>query len=844
MTFQIHRLGWTLLHFLWQGTAIAVVHAIVRSLFGGSAQRRYLLACAALAAMVAAPPLTWLALPNAGMGGLATWSISSSAWERLLPAIVASWLAGVLVFSVRLLGAWRFTARLRSTSHPAPAEWQVQLERIARSLFNANQRVSLMISSLVDVPTVVGWLRPAILVPVEFLTGFPFEHIEALLAHELAHIRRRDYLASLLQSVAEAVLFYHPAVWWISEQIRSERELCCDDMAVTACGDVLVYARALAQLEALQPPRLNSVVAANGGSLVSRIRRLIEPAHPGTNNLPGPAAAWAMIVLWIAGAGVSAVHAAQTPVSAPPVVNTRPAYVPPPPSPVTVVASHARKTLLFDPFLSAQLAQAAPRDPDLPGTIRLETPWQKWLNEDVVYIITDEERRAFRQLNTDAEREQFVEQFWLRRDPTPDTIENEYKEEQYRRIAYANQRFSSIVPGWKTDRGRIYIIFGPPDEIDSHPTGGTYERPAAEGGGVTTTFPFEDWRYRYIQGMGDNILIEFVDTAKTGEYHMTMDPLEKEVLPARAALSGNPQAGNNQFGRLRQFAQLQATPQSIFKDLEAAMGAKPTGNVLPLQLRIDYVPATESATIANITVQFENRDLQFQTVGGVGKAIVNLLGRITATTGRPATVFEKSLEIAAPSGMLQQLSQQRSLYQQSVPLPPGSYRLNIVAKDVFSGNLNSYEVALDVPQAVAGVLSSSSLILADVIERVPATALGGSMFQIGGDKVRPRLGNKFTSGEKVGIYLQVYNFKPDEKTEKPAGSIEYEIDRAVSNERVMNFSEELASIPNAAARQVTIEKMLPLRMFEPGAYLLRVTAVDRNGKHTLSQQASFTVAAD
>ena len=152
------------------------------------------------------------------------------------------------------------------------------------------------------------------------------------------------------------------------------------------------------------------------------------------------------------------------------------------------------------------------------------------MNEDVAYIITEEERKAFKQFNTDEEREQFVEQFWLRRDPTPDTVENEFKEEHYRRIAYANEHYASGIPGWKTDRGRIYITFGPPDEIDSHPSGGSYERPAAEGGGETSTFPFEDWRYRYIEGIGNDIMIEFVDTTMSGEYHMTMDPSEKDAL--------------------------------------------------------------------------------------------------------------------------------------------------------------------------------------------------------------------------------------------------------------------------------------------------------------------------
>jgi GWxTD domain-containing protein len=504
----------------------------------------------------------------------------------------------------------------------------------------------------------------------------------------------------------------------------------------------------------------------------------------------------------------------------------------------------------------------------------LETPWRKWLNEDVTYIITDEERKAFKQMNTDEEREQFVEQFWLRRDPTPDTIENEFKEEHYRRIAYANERFASGIPGWKTDRGRIYITFGPADEIDSHPSGGTYERPAAEGGGETTTFPFEDWRYRYIEGIGNDVMIEFVDTTMTGEYHMTMDPSEKDALTyvpgagltlaeqmglsdksARfnntdgthmgAPISGNMQdrpASYNQFERLNQFAKLQQAPPVKFKDLEAAISSRITYNILPMQVRIDYVRVTESSVMANITLQFENRDLEFKLKDGVQKATVNLLGRISTMTRRPVTTFEKPLEVDAPPDMLQKYAQQRQIYQQSVPLAPNRYRLNIVAKDTSAGNMNNYEVALDVPHFDEDKLSSSSLILADTIEKLPTKSIGGGMFSIGDTKVRPRMGNKFTKDEKMGIYLQVYNFEPDEKTQRPSGSIEYEIDKVGSNEKLMDFSEEVSGIPNASAYQVTIEKLLPLSTLGPGTYTIKVKATDKNRNQTVLQQGNFTVS--
>lgn len=362
----VQRLGWTLVHFLWQGTVIAILYAAIRGLLGRwlSAQGRYVLASLALAAMTVAPVLTFLLIPKAGGAGpVVSWNISAAGWQRLLPGVVAAWLLGVVAFSIRLFGGWRFTERLRSVSHPAPPEWQRTLERIAARV-GASRPVRLLVSSLVEVPTVIGWLRPVILVPVDSLTGLHLEHITALLAHELAHIRRHDYLASVLQSIAEAVLFYHPAVWWVSEQIRAERELCCDDLAVAASGDVLTYARALAELESQISPRLRPALAANGGSLVNRIRRLIEPTRPAANNLPGPGAAWAMSLLWLAGIGVATVHAAQAP--APRVADFHPVLRTPQSIPAPALARPALNALLYDPFLPAPqvaIPQATPNTP-------------------------------------------------------------------------------------------------------------------------------------------------------------------------------------------------------------------------------------------------------------------------------------------------------------------------------------------------------------------------------------------------------------------------------------------------------------------------------------------------
>ena len=493
----------------------------------------------------------------------------------------------------------------------------------------------------------------------------------------------------------------------------------------------------------------------------------------------------------------------------------------------------------------------------------LETPWKKWLNEDVSYIITEEERKAFKQFNTDEEREQFVEQFWLRRDPTPDTVENEYKEEHYRRIAYANEHFASGIPGWKTDRGRIYITFGPADEVDSHPSGGTYQRPSAEGGGETSTYPFEDWRYRYIEGIGNDIIIEFVDTTMTGEYRMTMDPSEKDALlyvpnagltmaeqmglsskTARfqrtdgthmgAPLGGTP-ASYDEFTRLEQFAKLQQAPKVKFKDLEAVIGTRVTFNVLPMNTRIDYLRVTDSSVLTNVSIQFDNRDLQFQTKDGVSKSVIHLLGRVTNMTRRPITTFEKDLEVPIAPEMLTQYQKQRSIYQQSIPLAPGRYRLNVVAKDVIGGNVANYEVALDVPHFEEEKLASSSLIVADQIETLPRKSIGGGQFAIGDTKVRPRVGGTFDRSEdqKLGFYLQLYNFEPDEKTQKPSGEVSYEIDKVNTADKLLDFTEDVSKIPNASANQVTVEKLLPLKNIPPGTYTLKIKATDKKANQTI-----------
>jgi len=368
--------------------------------------------------------------------------------------------------------------------------------------------------------------------------------------------------------------------------------------------------------------------------------------------------------------------------------------------------------------------------------------------------------------------------------------------------------------------------------------------------------------------MQTDIVIEFVDKSMTGEYRMTMDPSEKDALlmvpgagltlmeqmgladkadrfnrtdGTRLGVGNSPlPARMNQFERLQQYADLQKAPKIKFRDLEAQVNSRILYNLLPMQARADFFPMTASTVLTSITLQFNRKDLQFKQEGEMSKAVVNIYARITSMTRRVVNVFEDVVSIDVPTSMLQEAAQGVSIYQKSIPLPPGMYRLNVVAKDVVGGNMNNYEMALNVPRMEEDVLFASSLVLADVLEKVPTRSIGTGQFVIGTSKVRPRVGETFRRHEKMGIYMKLYNFQPDEQSGKPKGEIVYEIVRDSDNKPVLEFVEEAAALEGSAA-QATIEKLLPLANFEPGKYTLKVKVVDKLKNASLTQSAQFTV---
>jgi GWxTD domain-containing protein len=499
----------------------------------------------------------------------------------------------------------------------------------------------------------------------------------------------------------------------------------------------------------------------------------------------------------------------------------------------------------------------------------LDSAYKKWLNEDVVYIISSEERSSFLHLNTNEEREQFIEAFWQRRNPDQDSPENSFKEEHYRRIAYTNEHYASGIPGWKTDRGRIYIMWGPPDETDSHPSGGTYERPPEEGGGETTTYPFEDWRYRYLEGIGENVEIEFVDPTGSGEYHLTMDPSEKDALTyvpgagltqlESMGLSSKTDRFNNtdgthmgkplgmqpesynEFSRLELYSKMFQAPPVKFKDLEAYSTSRIVRDQLKFQYRAsDFLRITSDTVLVPITVQIPIRGLTFKEASGVDSANVNLFARITSLTGRIIQTFEEPLRQDTPASLLQQSLTTSLIYQKAVPLSPGLYRLDIVLKDTNSGNVGVVNTRLAVPRFQDDQLTSSSLILADDIHPVSSHDIGLGQFVLGDMKVRPKMDSTFNSNDPMGVFLQVYNLKVDDKTHKPDASVEFRVLEEKGTTPLLKFDLASDKMPEHG-EELTLANRITLGSLAPGKYKLEIAVTDHLANQTITPTADFTV---
>ena len=474
--------------------------------------------------------------------------------------------------------------------------------------------------------------------------------------------------------------------------------------------------------------------------------------------------------------------------------------------------------------------------------------YKKWVNEDVAFIITKEERRAFNELKTDEERENFIENFWRRRDPNPDTEENEYREEYYERIAYANEHFTSGIPGWKTDRGRIYIAWGKPDSVESHPAGGSYDRPSYEGGGSTTTYPFEVWFYRHLDGVGDGIEIEFVDPTGTGEYRIARNPYEKDALATtpgggltlaeqlgisnkseRLLGAGQTYYGreqDNPFRRMEIITSLQRPPQVKFSDLQELAGnasAVIDNNPLDFDLRVDFFRQSDERVITAFTIQAENKELVFEDIGGLPTAKMNIFGRVSAVSGKRSGIFEDSVVTSATTQELTDAKDKKSVYQKAIALVPGTYKVDVVVRDVVSGNRGVRSIGFTVPKYEENKLGTSTLILASKLYTTTEKDIGG-MFVIGGSKVIPNLNGVYKKGQDVGVYMQIYNAGIDQTTLRPSVDVEYIL--TSNGKEVLRQKEDWSGLSDSGQR-LTIARLMPTFQLPVGDYELKITVKDR-----------------
>jgi GWxTD domain-containing protein len=508
----------------------------------------------------------------------------------------------------------------------------------------------------------------------------------------------------------------------------------------------------------------------------------------------------------------------------------------------------------------------------------LKGQYKNWLEQDVRWIITPTEEEAFKHLSNDEERDSFIENFWQRRNPNPDSPDNEYKEEVYRRIAYANDHFAAGKPGWMTDRGHIYIAYGKPDDIDSHPSGGQYQRPMEEGGGETATFPFEIWHYRYLEGIGDNIDLEFVDTCQCGDYHYTIDRSEKDALKhvPNAGLTQSEENGQSkkedrftgggleelgagpfsqqnqskQFDRIDLQAKIMAPPPIKFQDLEQFMATSKvlTGPPFLFDVRTDYVKVTDATVTVPITIQIRNSDITFNTKDGVSTGNVEIQGRVSSMTHKIVQTFGDTVHADSPSELLAAKQKGYSLYWSALTLPSGRYKVDIVIKDVNNpDHVGRQTLALVVPRYDDDTLGHSSLILADQMFRVPSKEIGAGSFVLGDTFVRPRVGSgglsippKFSRAQSLNFWMQVYNLGIDEKSKQNNATIDYQVMNLTTNKPVLTTQESTVTLsPNA--EQLTLEKSLPLASLEPGQYQVSIKVNDGVTKQETAETQNFSV---
>ncbi|GAB4239492.1 MAG: hypothetical protein Kow00109_14300 [Acidobacteriota bacterium] len=482
--------------------------------------------------------------------------------------------------------------------------------------------------------------------------------------------------------------------------------------------------------------------------------------------------------------------------------------------------------------------------------------YRRWLEEDVVYIITPEERDVFLKLQTDEERDRFIEEFWRRRDPDPKTAVNEFKEEHYRRIQYANEHFTAGIPGWKTDRGMVYIKFGPPDDIEDYPAGSTYVRLNHEGGGTTLVNPFQVWRYNYIEGVGDNVEIEFVDPHGGNLYRFARDLQEKDMLLfhplgytfAEELAGGDKterivtrqlgdvdEGSDNLSGytlrskdmpleRLQLHKELEAPPPIKFDDLKKIVTTRVQYSTIPLAVSSACFRLDDKRSQAVVSVVVKDSELTFQPAGEVMRAQVDLYGQVTTIGNLLVYEFEDTLTRDKPRG---EISTGSSVLSKALPLQPGRYKLSLVVRDVNSGRIGTMDAPLVVP-SWKGNLELSPLALASRITRLASESEPAPVVLAGRYKPVLHPERQFRSGNDVFYYLEIYGFAVDQASSQP--SLDVRITLKAESQPERSYDDLVKGSPVSAdllADRVVLIGKLPAGGLEAGRYLLGVRVRDQ-----------------
>ncbi|HZN09368.1 MAG TPA: GWxTD domain-containing protein [Pyrinomonadaceae bacterium] len=485
----------------------------------------------------------------------------------------------------------------------------------------------------------------------------------------------------------------------------------------------------------------------------------------------------------------------------------------------------------------------------------------EWM-KDHDLILTQSEQDAWKKLDNDDEREQFIQEFWRTRDPDPDTEENEFKDQFHERVAYANEHFTSGKAGRLTDRGRIYIKFGKPDSVESRPAGGAYERESWEGGGSTTTYPFERWFYRYIPNVRSGVTLEFVDPSGTGEYRLAKNSDEKDALihtgggPTIAEMTGlvtraQRIANLGGFGNVNYMRaedspfQVMDLMTSLDRDLPHERNYLSTtitpivdDNPIDFDTQFNYFRQSDNHVMAVLTVQTDNSQISFTDSGGLQIGRMNIFGRITSVANRRIGKFEDAVTTTATAEELSSTQMRKSAYARAFVLAPGRYKLDVMVRDVQSGATGVRQVGFKVPEFPADRLSASGIVLAAKLENVERGAAIGP-FTIGTTKVIPNLSGVFRRGDPVGIYLQVYNAGIDQTTLRPAADAEYVLLK--DGKELIKQMEDWRQI-NDAGQRLTLSRLIDTRTLAPGDYQIQVRIRDQVTGQTLTPSTTFTIA--